>query len=59
MHAYLLMAEIQARLWLGDTPAAVATRSAPAQAVLAKGFEEIGSSFRDKGPEWMKAYSGW
>ena len=52
-------AEIMARLWLGDTPADVATRSAPAQAVLAQGFQEIGKFFRDKGPEWLKAYGGW
>ena len=39
-------AEISARLWLGDTPADVAARSAPAQAVLAKGFQEIGAFFQ-------------
>jgi len=52
-------AEITARLWLGDTPAAAAARAAPAQAVLAKGFQEISQFFRDKGPEWVKAYGGW
>ena len=52
-------AEILARLWLGDTPASAAARSAPAQAVLAKGFQEIGKFFRDKGAEWIKAYGGW
>jgi hypothetical protein len=51
--------EILARLWLGDTPAAAAARSAPAQAVLAKGFQEIDKFFRDKGPEWIKNYGGW
>ena len=52
-------AEITARLWLGDTPAEVAARSIPAQAVLRKGFQEIGEFFRDKGREWVKAYEGW
>jgi hypothetical protein len=52
-------AEITARLWLGDTPAAAAARFGPAQAVLAKGFQEISQFFRDKGPEWIKAYGGW
>ena len=52
-------AEIMARLWLGETPAEVAARSGPAQAVLAKGFQEIGEFFRDKGREWIKAYGGW
>ena len=51
--------EIMARLWLGETPAEVAARSAPAQAVLTKGFQEIGEFFRDKGPEWVKAYGDW
>ena len=51
--------EIIARLWLGENPADVATRSAPAQAMLAKGFQEIGAFFRHKGPEWVKAYGGW
>ncbi len=51
--------EIQARLYLGETPAAVAARSGPARAVLAKGFQEIGEFFRDKAPEWVKAYLGW
>lgn len=51
--------EITARLWLGDTPAAVAARSAPAQAVIAQGFQEISAFFRDNGPEWIKAYGGW
>ena len=51
--------EIQARLWLGDTPADVAARSAPAQAVLTKGFQEIGLFVRDKGREWVKAYGDW
>ena len=39
-------AEIQARLWLGDTAAEVAARSGPAQAVIAKGFQEIGAFFQ-------------
>ena len=52
-------AEITARLWLGDTPAAAAARSGPAQDVIAKGFQEIGEFFRDKGPEWVKAYADW
>jgi 7-cyano-7-deazaguanine synthase in queuosine biosynthesis len=52
-------AEISARLWLGDTPAAAAARAAPAQALLAKGFQEISQFFRDKGREWIKAYGGW
>jgi hypothetical protein len=52
-------AEITAHLWLGDTPAEVAARSAPAQAVLRKGFQEIGEFFREKGPEWVKAYGEW
>lgn len=51
--------EITARLWLGDNPAAVAARSAPAQAVIAKGFQEIGEFLRAKGPEWVKDYGGW
>jgi hypothetical protein len=49
--------EISARLWLGDTPAAVAALSAPAQAVLAQGFQEISSFVRDKGAVWIKAYA--
>ena len=52
-------AEISARLWLGDSPADVAARSGPARAVIAQGFQEIGKFFRDKGPEWIKAYGGW
>jgi len=52
-------AEILARLWLGESPAAAAARRAPAQAVLTKGFQEIGEFFRDKGPEWIKDYGGW
>jgi len=51
--------EILARLWLGETPAAAAGRAAPAQAILAEGFQEIGSFFREKGTEWLKAYGGW
>lgn len=51
-------AKIVGRLWLGETPAAAAGRTAPAQAVLGKGFQEIGSFFREKGPEWLKAYGG-
>ncbi len=49
-------AEILARLWLGESPAAAAARFAPAQAVLTRGFQEIGQFFRDKGPEWIKDY---
>jgi hypothetical protein len=49
-------AEFQARLWLGETPAEVAARRVPAQAVVARGFEEIGEFFREKGPEWIKDY---
>ena len=52
-------AEIMARLWLGETPADVASRSGPAQAVLAKGFQEIGKFFRGKGPVWIRDYMGW
>ena len=52
-------AEITARLWLGDTPSAAAARAAPARAVLAEGFQGISQFFRDKGPEWVKAYGGW
>jgi 7-cyano-7-deazaguanine synthase in queuosine biosynthesis len=52
-------AEILARLWLGESPAAAAARGAPAQAVLTQGFQEIGQFFRDKGPEWIRAYGGW
>jgi 7-cyano-7-deazaguanine synthase in queuosine biosynthesis len=52
-------AEISARLWLGDTPADAAARSGPAQAVMANGFQEISAFFKDKGPEWLKAYGGW
>ena len=51
--------EILARLWLGETAAAAAARHAPAQAVLTRGFQEIGEFFRDKGPEWIKDYGGW
>jgi 7-cyano-7-deazaguanine synthase in queuosine biosynthesis len=51
--------EIQARLWLGDNPADAVARTAPAQAVLAKGFAEIGLFVRDKGSEWFWAYGGW
>jgi hypothetical protein len=51
--------EILTRLWLGETPAEAAARLAPAQAVIAKGFEEIGAFFREKGPEWIKDYEGW
>jgi hypothetical protein len=50
---------IMARLWLGATSAEAAARTAPAQAVLATGFQEIGQFFRDKGLEWLKAYGGW
>ncbi|MGB9293893.1 MAG: hypothetical protein WCB64_11345, partial [Desulfobaccales bacterium] len=52
-------AEILARLWLGENPAEAAARAAPAQAVLAHGFQEIGQFFRDKGPQWIKDYGGW
>ncbi|MGC2432935.1 MAG: Qat anti-phage system QueC-like protein QatC [Desulfobaccales bacterium] len=52
-------AEILARLWLGESPAAAAARGAPAKAVLTRGFQEIGQFFRDKGPEWIKDYGGW
>ena len=51
-------ATISARLWLGETPTDVAARTTPAQAVIAKGFQEIGRFFRDKGPEWLKDYGG-
>jgi len=50
---------VLARLWLGESPAAAAARGAPAQAVLTQGFQEIGQFFRDKGPEWIRAYGGW
>ncbi|MCL4502603.1 MAG: hypothetical protein M1438_12255 [Deltaproteobacteria bacterium] len=50
--------EIQARLWLGDNPADVMARSVAAQAVLSRGFQDIGQFFRDKGPEWIKDYGG-
>ena len=52
-------AEILARLWLGESPAAAAARSAPAQAVLTRGFQEISQFFRDQGPQWIKNYGGW
>ena len=52
-------AEMQSRLWLGANPADVAARLAPALGVLAQGFQEIGDFFKDKGPEWIKAYGGW
>ncbi len=51
--------EFQARLWLGETPAEAAARLGPAQAMLGKGFQEIGDFFRDKGPDWVKAYGNW
>ncbi|MGB8991125.1 MAG: Qat anti-phage system QueC-like protein QatC [Desulfobaccales bacterium] len=49
-------AEIEARLLLGPAPEAMPARWAQARQVLDRGFKEIAGFFRDKGPEWIKAY---
>ena len=49
-------AEIEARLLLGAAPEAMPARWAQARRVLDRGFKEIAVFFRDKGPEWIKAY---
>ena len=49
-------AQIEARLILGAAPEAMPARWAQARQVLERGFKEIGSWLRDKGPEWIKAY---
>ena len=51
--------ELEARLWLGETPAEIRARQPQARAVLGAGFEEMARFFRDKGPEWVQAYGGW
>jgi hypothetical protein len=48
--------ELEARLWLGETPAEIRARQPQAMAVLARGFQEIGLFFEDKGPQWVQAY---
>jgi 7-cyano-7-deazaguanine synthase in queuosine biosynthesis len=50
--------ELEARLYLGETPAEIRARHEPARSVLGAGFEEIARFFRDKGPQWVKAYGG-
>ena len=41
---------------LGISPEELTVRFPPAQAVLARGFQEIAAWLRDKGPEWVQAY---
>ena len=49
-------AEVEARLMLGVSPAALPGRFLQARAVLDRGFGEIGEWLRDKGPEWVRGY---
>jgi len=48
--------EVEARLMLGASPAALPARLAAARRVLDRGFGEIAGWLRDKGPEWALAY---
>jgi 7-cyano-7-deazaguanine synthase in queuosine biosynthesis len=48
--------EVTARLWLGETPAAIRVRHAEAQTVLTAGFQEVAKFFQDQGPGWVGAY---
>jgi hypothetical protein len=48
--------EVEARLWLGGSPAEVPARHREARTVLTSGFKEVAQFFRDKGPEWVQAY---
>ncbi len=49
--------EIQARLWLGDDPAAIPARQRQAAAVLEQGFLEITAWLEDKGRAWLRDYA--
>jgi hypothetical protein len=49
-------AEVEARLMLGSNPETIPGRLAAARNVLDRGFGEIAGWFRDKGPEWVRAY---
>jgi 7-cyano-7-deazaguanine synthase in queuosine biosynthesis len=49
-------AEMEARLWLGGTPAELPARHRQARTVLTAGFQEVAQFFREKGPEWLQAY---
>jgi 7-cyano-7-deazaguanine synthase in queuosine biosynthesis len=47
--------EMEARLFLGESPD-LPQRYTRARRLLSAGFQEVGQFFRDKGPEWIKAY---
>jgi 7-cyano-7-deazaguanine synthase in queuosine biosynthesis len=49
-------AEVEARLTLRASPQALPGGVLQARGVLARGFQEIAGWFRDKGPEWLRAY---
>ena len=48
--------EVQARLMLGDSAAALLRRLPQARQVLGRGFEEIDDWLQAKGPEWVEDY---
>jgi len=48
--------DLEARLFLGSSPESTPERFLAARRVLDRGFREIAGWFRDKGPEWVKAY---
>jgi hypothetical protein len=48
--------ELMNRVYLGESAAEAAQVYALARPLLNAGFQEIGQFFRDKGPEWIKAY---
>jgi 7-cyano-7-deazaguanine synthase in queuosine biosynthesis len=49
-------AEVEARLMLGVSPAALPARFLQAREVLDRGFREIAGWLRDQGPEWVQGY---
>jgi 7-cyano-7-deazaguanine synthase in queuosine biosynthesis len=51
--------EIASRLWLAGPPEQLAAASRQAREVMERGFRELGRFFRDKEPEWVRAYAGW
>jgi 7-cyano-7-deazaguanine synthase in queuosine biosynthesis len=51
--------EVAARLWPAAPSEDLAALSGQAREVLPRGFGELGRFFREKGPQWVRAYAGW